>query len=213
MAITNGYATLNELKSRLGIGDTDEDSEIEAAVEAASRFIDQHCRRRFYVDDDVSARTYYADSEPTFDARGCRRSVVQVHDISTTTGLVVKTDTSDDGTFDTTWDAADYQLEPLNGVVDGVEGWPYTRLVAVKSREFPSWGERARVEITAKWGWTAVPTEVAEACRIQAARLYRRKHSPDGIAGGFDFGTVRVSSRVDPDVEQLLMPFVRTAWP
>lgn len=209
MTITNGYATRDQMKTRLGIGDTDEDDEIDNAVNAASRFIDQHCRRRFYQDGSASARTYYGRPTP---ARGFP-TFVEVDDFHTTTGLVVKTDTSDDGTFDTTWSSDEYQLEPLNGVVDGIEGWPYTRLVAVKQRDFPYWGDRARVEITADWGWASVPPEIGEACRIQAARIFRRKATPEGIAGGFEVGAVRVSSRVDPDVEQLLAPFVRTVWP
>ena len=42
---------------------------------------------------------------------------------------------------------------------------------------------------------------------IQAARLFKRKESPEGVLGGNDFGIVRVGTRVDPDVEMLLAPY------
>lgn len=202
MAITNGYTTQALVKTRLGIGDTADDTAIDAAATAASRLIDSHCRRRFYADGAATARVFYAEQ----DWRG--RSVVAVDDISTSTGLVVKTDTSDDATFDTTWAASDYQLEPLNGVVDGLEGWPYTRIVAVEARRFPMSGKRARVEVTADWGWAAVPAAVSEACLILSARLFQRKDSPLGFAAGGEFEAVRLS-RIDADVPGLLAPFVR----
>ncbi len=40
---------------------------------------------------------------------------------------------------------------------------------------------------------------------LTAARLYRRKDSPEGIIGSNDFGTVRVT-RFDPDIESMAAP-------
>ena len=48
MAITNGYATLTEIKAALGINDNVDDTRLELAVETASREIDQFCNRTFY---------------------------------------------------------------------------------------------------------------------------------------------------------------------
>jgi hypothetical protein len=42
---------------------------------------------------------------------------------------------------------------------------------------------------------------------IQAARLFTRRQSPFGIAGSPDLGTVRLSAKLDADVETLLRPF------
>jgi hypothetical protein len=64
-----------------------------------------------------------------------------------------------------------------------------------------------RLQVTALWGWPAVPDEIEQATALYAARLYRRKDSPQGVIGGGDFGPVRVS-RIDPDVEALIAPFV-----
>jgi len=82
MAITNGYCTLAELKSVMRINDTVDDTMLEARITEASRVIDQHCDRRFYADANATARLYVP---PVAD-------LVMVDDISTTTGLVIKTD-------------------------------------------------------------------------------------------------------------------------
>ena len=45
--------------------------------------------------------------------------------------------------------------------------------------------------------------------KVQAARWFRRKDTPDGLAGGGDFGIVRVNSKLDPDVMDSLNPYRR----
>lgn len=203
MAISNGYVTLAELKSYVSpsIGDTDDDTELEFAVEAASRMIDQHCRRRFYADGSATARTYRCEWPDK----------VYVDDISTTSGLVVKTDESDNATFDRTWTiSTDFELEPLAAIGPAGETWAYTAIVAVGTRyRFPTDGRRPRLQVTADWGWPAVPDAVRQACLIQSSRLFRRAGSPEGVIGGFmsDVGPVRVGTRLDPDVKMLLDPY------
>ena len=49
MAITNGYATLPEVKAELRLTTTVDDARIERAIEAASRAIDNATLRRFYT--------------------------------------------------------------------------------------------------------------------------------------------------------------------
>lgn len=200
---TNGYVTMSALSTRL-VGSTtlSGDDALVSAINAASRDIDQHCKRVFY-EGSSEAREYYG----RVDGRG--RSYVLVDDISSNGSITVKTDTTDDGTFDTTWTSDDYQTEPRNGVVDGTTGWPTTRIVAVEARRFPTAGKRTRVEVTATYGWAATPAAISEAAAIHAARIYRRKDTPEGIAGGFEVGPIRVSSRIDPDVQLLLQPFVK----
>ena len=48
MAITNGYASLVEVKNALRIQDSVDDSLLEMAVESASRLIDGYASRSFY---------------------------------------------------------------------------------------------------------------------------------------------------------------------
>ena len=126
------------------------------------------------------------------------------------TAITVKTSSNADGTFDVTWAATDYQLEPLNGNLDGLS-WPYTRLVAVGNYTFPTpngRNPRACVQVTSTFGFaTAVPEPVREACILQTERLLKRYDSPLGVAGFGELGAVRVSRFLDPDVQLTLEPY------
>ena len=53
-----------------------------------------------------------------------------------------------------------------------------------------------------------MPAQVAQATLIQAARLYKRRESPEGVLGNAEWGSIRLS-RVDPDVAALLSRFTR----
>ena len=48
MAITNGYCTLAQLKTYLGLSGSGQDDNLESAVDSASREIDAICGRFFY---------------------------------------------------------------------------------------------------------------------------------------------------------------------
>jgi hypothetical protein len=50
-----------------------------------------------------------------------------------------------------------------------------------------------------------VPANIRTATLMLAAREFRRRLSPEGVAGFGDFGAVRVS-RIDPDIEALITP-------
>lgn len=193
-----GYITVDDLKPALDIDHTDPrfDSLLEVAIDAAGELISLHCDRPLTAAGTaVEARVFRADDP----------GVVSVNDIGSTEDLVVATDEDGDGVFETTWSSNDFQLEPLNGLVAGVR-WPYTRIRAV-NRRWPIDGKRALIQVTARWGWPVQPAVATQACLIQAARLYKRKDSPLGVAGFGDFGPVRVS-RVDPDVQSLLDGFL-----
>jgi hypothetical protein len=196
---TNGYCDVQDLQDQLDISTGADDIQLDLAIGASSRAVDAWCGRRFYKDTTVSARYYPATSS----------HLVEPDDFWSSTGLVVQTDVGDVGTYDTTWVAGDYELHPVNGIAGGREGWPYTQVVAVGSGEtFPMPGyHRNRVKVTARWGWSAVPEEVKLATVLKAVRLYRRKFSPDGSAGGFELPVVKISTREDPDVTALLAPF------
>ena len=202
MAISDGYATLADVKAALRITDTVDDSLLEISIEAASREIDGFCERVFTQS--TATRIY----RPT-DA-----FTVDLDDLQTVTTL--KTDTDGDGVFDTTWGTADYQLNPLNGIAGGITT-PYTTLKAVGSYLFPIYEPRnvnsqeASVQIAGVWGWPSIPTAVKQACIILSMRQFKRYDSPTGVMGFGDLGVMRVG-RVDPDVEKLLMPFRRMSF-
>ena len=189
------YVALSELKSALGITGSTDDDFLNLAIDSAEESIDDLCGRVFTAAGSASARTYRAQPY-----------LAVTDDVSTLTGLVVKTDTSGDGTFDTTWASTDYQVEPLNNLT---KGRSVNNLRAVGSYTFPVYGDGlASVEVTADWGWPAVPDSIKQATLMLAARLYSRKASPMGVIGVGDFGPVRVS-RSDPDIAHLLMDYRR----
>lgn len=193
MAITNGYCTLNELKAILRIIDNVDDALLEARISEASRVIDQHCGRRFYADNSATARIFVAVDD----------AVLMVDDISSTTGLVVKTDIEGDGTYSKTLTAADFQAEPLNALV---QGKPISILRAKVTGTFPLTAVPAGIQVTARWGWPSVPEPVRSACLILAGRLVKRGDSLLGVAGFGDLGAITVRA-IDPDVERMLRPF------
>lgn len=198
MAIGDTYATLPELKSRVGISDTDDDDKLTSALAAASRALEKWCKRQFNDAGAVSARLYHP----------LHSRLVVVDDFHTETGLIVKHDLGDTGVYDETFQTGDYILEPLNGIRDGVDGWPYQRIRAVESLTFYS-GRRPSVQVTARWGWSAVPAPVKEATLMLAEEIFKMKDAPFGVAGFGDFGFVRV--RDNPKVATLVKDYRRIA--
>lgn len=198
MAIGDPYVELDELKSYLKITDTEDDTELSAALSAASRGITDFCKRQFNKETVATARTY----------RVIRTGLAMVDDFHTTTGLVIAT--GDEGVFDTTWTASDYELEPLNGVRNGEPGWPYWKIRALESSALSfTVSSRATIRVTAQWGWAEVPDPVHQACLMLAAELFKMKDAPFGVAGFGEFGMVRV--RENPVVKAKLIPYRRNA--
>lgn len=197
MAITNGYASLSEVKAALRINDSIDDSLLEMATESASRLIDGYAARLFY---NAGTATRYYVAQDDF--------VVEVDDLANGT-VTITTAQDADGVFDTTWATDDYQLEPLNGVLDGI-AWPYTTIRAVGDYLWPISGGEALIKVTGTFGWPSIPIAIKQACIIQASRIYKRLDSPLGVAGFGDMGVMRVSSQLDPDVAQLVLPYKRT---
>lgn len=193
MAITNGYATLAQVKSSLRIQDDLDDDLLELAIESASRQIDSHCERFFYS---TSATRIYAPQDSYY---------LETDDIVSVTS--VKTSSLADGTYDTTWATKDYELLPLNGIAGGLIT-PYNSLKAVGDYLFPVTTpvQEATVQIVGTFGFASIPTAIKQAAVILASRIFKRNDSPLGVAGFGDLGVVRVS-RLDPDVESLVSPY------
>lgn len=202
MAISNGYATLAQIKSALRIpsADATDDALLEMAVESASRLIDAYCSRNFIYGGTAATTRYYHADDPY---------VVQIDDARSITQ--VQTSSSEDGIYDVTWDltphTGDIQPEPLNDYVGGLT-WPYTRLRAIGDYVFPV-DRETTVKVTAVYGWPTVPVTVAQACVLQSSRIFTRLQSPLGVAGFGDMGIMRVSRGLDPDVAQLIEGYRR----
>jgi hypothetical protein len=137
--------------------------------------------------------------------------VCEIDDIAGT-AITLKTQTNADGNFDVTWSPSDWQLEPVNGILDGLTV-PFTRIRAVGDYLFPTlnanFGLEALVQLTAVYGWPSVPEPITQAVIIQASRIFKRYDSPLGVAGFGDLGAIRVTRALDPDVAQLVEPYRR----
>ena len=180
------------MKTYLGIpsGTSSEDDAIDAAMAAAEDEVDNICGRTFVVPGSATAKVF----EPLDGV------VVGVDDIAQTSGVVVKTDTADDGAYDTTLTlTSEYILEG--------NAAPYRIIRRVDGSTFPRYrSDRPTVEVTAYWGYAmAVPGPVVQAATVLSARLYQRRSSPLGFQAGMsaEFGPVRIS-RIAPDIRSLL---------
>lgn len=210
-SVVHGYCTVEELRDQM----TDEGSRLDAdllarAINAASRGIDMYCSggvkdmgRRFWQDASVVVRRFRTDDP----------SQVWCLDISTLTGLIVKTDDDDDGTYETTWTIdTDFVMEPLDmGVFAGADTptpYAFWMITSVGEKVFPVYLRRPGVQVTARYGWSAVPDEVFTATIILATKFFKRKDAPFGVAGFSDLGAVRIIQS-DPDVKMLLDPYVK----
>jgi hypothetical protein len=198
MTITNGLCSLSDVKTAMSIYDSTDDGRIELAINTASRMIEAACNRRFYQDAGVSARTYVATTY----------GLVLTDDISTTTGLIVKTDPGAMGTFTETWTSSDYQLEPLNATIDG-QAWPYTQIRAIRSLTFPFDYGQALVQVTARWGWTAIPDPIQQAGIIQSIAIFKAAEAPFGALGLAETGILRIRSGLHPTAQALIEPYRR----
>lgn len=194
MALGDAYATVDDLKGYLNIPDAVDDVELTAALAAVSRGIEKFCRRQFNKATTATARLF---------APG-RCALATVDDFHTTTGLIIATDPGGDGAFDATWAASDYQLEPLNGIADGEQGWPYYRIRTLR-QTFPASTGRASLQVTAQWGWAAVPDPVHQACRVLASETFKLADAPFGVAGFGEYGVVRI--RQNPMAAAMLAPY------
>lgn len=197
MAISNGYTTLALIKDALNINDATKNTLLEASVEAASRQIDRYCSRHFWQESTATARVYSANKLET----------ILVDDISTTTGLVVKIDEDGDGVFEQTFSASDYQLEPLNNLTRTPVLAVY-RLTAIGDYYFPVSTE-ALVQVTARWGWPAVPTDIATATLVQSIMLFKALDAPFGVAGSADVGELRIQALLHPTARALAEAYKR----
>lgn len=196
------YCSAEELKSRLKITTSADDSEIALAVAAASRAVDGYCERYFYRATDI--RTYVPQ-----DLYRCKTD-----DLVSVTALATDPAGSapQGGTFPVSWSATDFQLLPYNPGRTG-EPWPFTSVRAVGRLTFP-WVvplllmRMDRVQVSGVFGWPAVPQAVRTATLIAAAELFRMKDMPLGsdTPGEFTIGVIGSSPRIG----EMLSPYVRT---
>jgi hypothetical protein len=199
------YLTSADLASFLSIPDTADDVELDRAIRTAQAEVDRFCGWGADGFDQGAASA----TARTFEATECGLLRLREGGFwSAVADVVVKTDDNDDGVFETTWATGEFELVDHSSI----PGFPTVAIRSTRVRSFPLAGYRSkRVEVTAKWGWSAVPAEVEQATLLRAAQIHQRRRSSAGIqpetgfrAGGFDrdwmplLNDLRHPSRVFP---------------
>lgn len=152
MPLSPDYITTAEAAAYLRIDDSVDDVELGIWVTAASRAIDLRCNRQFGSLAAPAARTfrrapYYEPNSGMW--------LLGIDDVQTSAGLLVG---------GVSYATSSATLFPDSAPGDGV---PWTAL-AFLTMPYGSWpGAPNPVVVTAQWGWTAVPTQVKGACKLQ----------------------------------------------
>jgi hypothetical protein len=192
MAWAPDYVVLADAKNWVRVGDVVDDAEIALYITAASRGIDDHCNRQFgSVTAEARLYTAWYDSERA-------RWVVDVDDFMSTAGGSVTI-----GGVVTT----DYVKEPVNAAQKG-RPWTAISIDARTGTVLPT-GAEFEVSAVMPWGWTAFPSAVKLAARLQISRFLIRRESPYGVAGAGSDNPLRLLSKLDPDVAVALRGLVR----
>lgn len=166
------YLTVAQFKTYLRSELTGEDTNYDNAIQAAELWIDGRLGRKMIVATTTTART--------FRPIGNSRTLV-INDCTAVTSVV------ENGTTLTV--NTQYELEPLNGLSNAGESWPYYKLVKPYNTWF-STTNLASVVVTATWGWAAIPQMVYEACAIVAKDYFEQRDVTHGIIGVADVGGV-----------------------
>lgn len=179
MAIGDPYITREQLKGVLGITDPSEDADLDRVVKGATRAINNKS----------GYSTFWNTGTPVARVVEIHRRIVPVRQhgyyklllpdgIANATGLVVS------GSIPGTLISPDRSDQPCT---------------EIKLTRLPT----SDLTITAVWGWPEVPDDIVMATQFQAQRYYKRRGSPEGVAGSAEWGVVRVP-RLDPDVAAIL---------
>ncbi len=196
MTITNGYATLLQIKSldRLNIStaDSSSDTTLEGIITSISRSIDRYCGQYFYKSTAAETRYFTAlESSSVFVG-----NIVSVSALYTDSG---------DRSYANTWSTSDYDLFPYNSTsLSEPEPFRFIDVSPIGTYRFPALLSKG-VKLSAVYGWNAVPTSVTEACLLWSERWFKRYKTPLGISAMSPLGEQMLKvPPPDPDVIQLL---------
>ncbi len=199
-AVTDAYATAEEYRTRSTQSVSEGDDTLLTQLAAVSRYLDQRLRRFFTRDAAVVVRT--------LDGDGQRR--LYVPDIATATGLIVKVDLDGDFDFDNADETLTLNTHFWVGPADadkGPEVWPFEYLEIIPGNgRLNVWPEQARaVQITASFGWPAVPGAIKEAT-ISVTHQLRDMHEAGAT---LTLQSIETAVAVSPNMSALLLDIER----
>lgn len=211
------YASASELRDRIGKVSPDKDMTLDALLSAAENTINRFANRPdgFLADPTAIARIF----------SGSGKAYLFIDECAAITLVAVKESTTD-STY-TSWSAGDWiafygdpadpEYQPLT------RGKPYNAIMVdptgsqsifIDGCYSNTWrGGRSSlravptVQITARWGYAlTVPTDIKEACIMQAARWYKRLEGAmsDALASG-ELGQLLYRQSLDPDIKMILV--------
>jgi hypothetical protein len=184
------YVTAQNVADYLRVDDTVDNTQFATWATASSRAVDAATNRQFGQLAAPAARVYRRP--PSYDPT-TGLWLLEIDDVQDATGLLVN---------GVAYASSGALLLPDNAPGDGL---PWERIGLSATPTMPGPGAPQLYTITAKFGWTAVPTQVPEACKLQCARWNARRDSPFGVAGSPEDGSqIRLLARLDPDVVKML---------
>lgn len=190
------YTSLADVKDYVGIDNTNSDSVLKSAINAAESMVDEFTRRTFdtvdTTDDAAKKSKVYTADGPTLVVIDDAQKIESVEERFSLSG---------------SWETVDAD----HYVEEQEDGRPITMIRRVTGM-FPK--GRDLVRVTGWFGWDATPEAVVHASLLHAAFVYQRRQAPFGISQipGLEGSTgMRVRSAGDPTAESMLKPFRRTA--
>lgn len=183
MALGDPYISRVELKDVLGITDASEDVLVDRAIKGATRAINNKSGySTFWNTGTVVARTIDTDRRLVPKRALTPYLKLLLPDgIASAAGLIVAGYTT-------------ATLLPSDAIAQGEPA---------SSIKLP-WGLIPdTILVTAIWGWPSLPDDIIMATQFQAQRYYKRRGSPEGLAGSAEWGIARIP-RLDPDVQAIL---------
>lgn len=170
------YVTVDGLKGTgaLNVTSTAMDERLRILIEAVSQEFDRYANRQFQP---LVGTRYFSGGG------GIKLFVPDVISVSS-----LKEDTNKDGTFETTWAAADYDLWPYNAEPTTEYGRPYTSIV-VSDKSTGTQDEflvgRRNYEIVGTWGYRSVTLDAGRATTAVTTDATATAVALNGSATGF----------------------------
>lgn len=181
MAYGDPYISRAQLKNLLGITHSSEDDNIDRAVMGATRAINNKSGYSTFWNT-VSLVTISVETSGRLVPKRADGywKLLLPDGIASATGLAVA------------------------GVTSGVRGLDVRSGRPIDAIRLPmNFTMTETLDVTAIWGWPSLPDDIVMACQMQAHRYYKRRGSPEGMAGSAEWGVTRIPY-LDPDVKQIL---------
>jgi len=184
------YLTATDVAAYLRVTDVVDNAEFGLWATASSRAVDKKTNRQFGQLAAPATRIYRRP--PAYDpATGLW--LLEIDDLMDVTGFTIG---------GIAYASSGNVLLPDNAPADGL---PWTRLGLISPPVMPTPGISVPYTLVGRWGWSAVPSQVIQACKLQCGRWNARRDSPFGVAGSPDTGgELRLLARLDPDVATTL---------